>query len=138
MSYIRLSSKNQPIPMLCGGEGASNTGANRYVPVSGKSGYQSAGSASIERMPCAGIFSNLTVKIPTAPDTGKSYTFALYTGGAASALTVTISNLETTGEDNTHSVKVAKDDYVMIEIVPSGTPDAHTGSEIGLLFRRTG
>lgn len=72
----------------------------------------------------AGVFKNLYVKLSGSPGSGKSYAFALMVNGSPSALTTTISDAATTGNDTTHTVSVAAGDIVSMRVTPSGTPTA--------------
>lgn len=70
-----------------------------------------------------GKIKNLYVRLSAKPDTGKSYTFTLRVNEADTALTVTISDDETTGSDTSNEVTISDDDYLTLQCTPSGTPD---------------
>lgn len=101
-----------------------NSGSTQYMCPTG-SGATSFDLQQNERsmvVATAGTFRNLGINLPTAPGSGKSVTFNLMVNGSASALTVTISDTATSGEDTTHDVSVSAGDYVSWQAVPSGTP----------------
>ena len=89
----------------------------------------SAESRRQQLIATAGIIDNLFIELETAPGEGKSYIFTLRVNGAPSALTVTISNTDTTGNDIIHSVSVSAGDSICIEAAPSGTPDVGLGAD---------
>ncbi len=72
----------------------------------------------------AGVIKNLMVSLSVAPDTGKSYAFVLRVNGVSTALTVTISDSDTTGFDSGNEVTVAAGDRVCIMCTPTATPDS--------------
>ncbi len=69
-----------------------------------------------------GKIKNLRVKLTGSPGIGKEYVFTLMVNGAPSALTLTISDAETSDADTTHEVDVSPGDTVSLECNPDGTP----------------
>ncbi|GAI83166.1 unnamed protein product, partial [marine sediment metagenome] len=69
-----------------------------------------------------GKIKNLRVKLTGSPGIGKEYVFTLMVNGAPSALTLTISDTETSDADTTHEVDVSAGDTVSLECNPDGTP----------------
>jgi len=70
-----------------------------------------------------GKISKLVVWISTPSGAGKSRTFTLYKNGAATALTVTITGVgDTREEDVTNEVSVSAGDRICIQHVPAGAP----------------
>lgn len=69
-----------------------------------------------------GTFSELAVELPVAPGAGKSLTFTLVVNGVASALSVTISDTNTTGVDAVNTKAVVASDNVYLYCTPAGTP----------------
>lgn len=84
-------------------------------------------------VPCSGTFSNLRVRVGSAPGTNKSFAFTVLKNGVATALTCTISGSNTTASDLTHSFTVAAGDLLYIKIVPTGTPTSSL-PYVSLLF----
>ncbi len=70
------------------------------------------------------IVSRLYVRVSAAPGTDKSWTFRLRKNGVNTALVVTITGDATSGNDTTHSVGTADDDYLDLVAEPTGTPAA--------------
>lgn len=110
---------------------AENTGL-----VQSTSNWGAANSCSTS-MPVAGAFSKLYIVLETAPGAGKSYTYSMYINGAATALSVQISDSNTSGSDTSHSVSVAVGDTVSWEASPAGTPTAPTTLLASCLFTPT-
>jgi len=50
-----------------------------------------------------GTFSNARVTLSGSPGTGKSYTYTLMVNNTATSIVITISDLETSGEDTTNT-----------------------------------
>lgn len=76
----------------------------------------------------------LYVKLAVAPNTGKSRTFCLRDNGADTALTLTISDAATTGNDTTHTVTYSGVGKGDIATTPSGTPDASSEVKLGYVI----
>lgn len=74
-------------------------------------------------VPTSGKLKNLYVKLTTAPGTGKSRTFTLRKNGEDTALTVTISDSATEGNDTVHEITMAAGDIVSLKSSPSSSPD---------------
>ena len=73
----------------------------------------------------SGTMSNLRIKLATAPGSGgsgKGWTFTVYKNGSPTALTVTISETATTGQDTTHSFTYADGDVLSLQAAPISTP----------------
>lgn len=67
----------------------------------------------------AGTIRNFRVRLSVAPGAGTNYTLTFMKGAAAQAVTVTISDTDTTGEDTTHSFTVSPGDLVAVRVVGS-------------------
>lgn len=74
-----------------------------------------------------GTYRNWTLTLGTAPGTGITWTFTVYLlngstapPGTASALTITISGTNTTGEDTTHDLAVVQGDNLALRVEVSG------------------
>lgn len=76
--------------------------------------------AGIIRMPTSGTIRNLLVVLSGAFGSGTSGTFRFQKGGANQAVTVTIADLATTGQDITNSFTVAENDELTIDLVRTG------------------
>ncbi len=76
----------------------------------------------------AGTFGNWSITLPSAPGSGKSFTFTLRVNQADTAAVITISNTATTGTYVATTIALAADDEITIKCVPSGTPTASTPS----------
>lgn len=108
------------------------TGAVQYFPP----GYSATTSTATEGdvptvCSTAGTIDSLYVKLSGAPGTGgsgKSYTFTLRKNGVDTALTCTITDTATTGNDTGHSVSFAAGDILTIGVTPANTPTARNAS----------
>ncbi len=83
--------------------------------------------------PTSGVFKNLTIRLSTAPGSGKSYAYTLMKNGVATALTATVSNTSTTASDTSNTVSVSAGDTLTLRCVPSGTP-ASSANFLSLSF----
>ena len=115
--------------ILPGGVATLSGAGLRYNNLAGGAGWDSVAGSRRQGFPADGIIKDLLVRMlpvvegwPCYPENGKSYTFTLMVNGVATALTCTISNLECTGSDTTHSVVVSPGDIVVIRCTPSNTP----------------
>ena len=72
--------------------------------------------------------SRLSVRIPTAPGAGLSYTFTVMNEGVATVLTCTISGVATSCNDLTHSSIFLDDATFSIRVTPTGNPAGTTGA----------
>ncbi len=64
----------------------------------------------------------LHIKLDDSPGAGASYAFTLMVNAAPTALTLIISDAETSGEDTTHEIDVVGGDTISIRCVPSVAP----------------
>lgn len=100
----------------------SQSAVNYTALTTGTSAFGAAEANRQMVMPSAGSFNNLRVKFNTAPGVGKNYVITLRVNGVDSAITVTLSDANTTVADTTHSVSVVAGDLVNFTITPTGTP----------------
>lgn len=113
--------------ILCDGVNALNTTTTRYHILQGVGSW--TGTTYLSQLASVpGTFSNARVKVSAAPGAGKSWTFTLMKNDAATALVVTVSGTDTTGEDTTHSFTVVAGDRLYWRCVPSATPAAAVAS----------
>jgi hypothetical protein len=110
------------VPII-GGVRASITTGTVYSPVAFGSYASPAGPGGLVNFVCpiAGLIKNQYVGVATAPGAGTSRTITLYKNGSATSLATTISNTATTGNDTTHSVRVAKGDILYNVLTVSGS-----------------
>ena len=111
------------------GNGAPANNGTVYIAMGG---LGAGGSITNARsiIPESCTMKDLYVVLSTAPGVGKSYTFAFDDNGGAtpSAVSVTISGTNTTGNDVVHSSTTAPGDVVVIQTSEVGTPAATTAS----------
>jgi len=97
--------------------------ATRYLPIQG--GILSTTSGNAETIiPTAGIINSAYMVLGGTPGAAKSYTATLVKNTVDTAIVITISGTNTTGNDTSNSVSVAAGDKVYWRIDPSGTPTA--------------
>lgn len=105
---------------------AFSTSAVRYsAPVQTVFWQASEVDARVD-WPTTGTFSNLKIKLVSAPGTSgsaHSYTFTLRINGVDTGVSVTISGDQTTGQ-STASVAIARGDLLTISCTPANTPAA--------------
>lgn len=123
-----------------------NTGPSasfvRYAPLANGAAVATWVSSTTQartRFARAGTARNLYVRLPNAPNTGKSYTFNVMKNDVATTLEVAISDAATTGSDVDigHAITIAEGDDLCIRCTPSGTPDAIANVQIGFVFEST-
>jgi len=85
-------------------------------------------------MPTAGTWKKLYIQGLSAPGAGTSYTIAFRLGGATQALTVTVADAATTGNDAVNTVAVAPGNLVNMIIDPTGTPAGMASFGGGIVF----
>ncbi len=76
---------------------------------------------------------NLRMFLPGSPGSGQTFIATLRKNGADTALTVTISEPQATGEDAVNSVSFAANDRICIKVVTSGSANSrqpHLCSEL--------
>lgn len=71
----------------------------------------------------AGVMSEFSVTLETAPGAGKSYTFVITVNNVDTALSITISDANLSGSIKVSHV-IASNSYVALKCTPSGTPTA--------------
>lgn len=131
------SSTGESIVLGCtraGDQGALNSGATEWAPCGTGGARLGAVTNYFEQpIPTDGKLSALYVELTAAPDPGGSdgYTFTLEVNGVASALVVTITGDNTTG-DAASDIDIAEGDLVQLKIAPSGTPSATPHGRWGL------
>jgi hypothetical protein len=112
---------------IIGGNGntPSNSVANYSVAQGGSSVPWTATETDVQIVcPTAGTLSNLYAKLAGTPSSGTNYALTLQKNGADSALTTTIADLTTAGNDTTNSVTVAAGDTLSMKLAPTNTPTA--------------
>jgi len=109
--------------IIFGGRGYTpDNAATRYTSLYGGYSFEASTDKVYQVVAAPGKISKLLVWTLQAPGAGKSRTFTLYKNGAATALTVTISDAETQDEDIVNEVDVALGDRICLQHVPAGTP----------------
>lgn len=73
--------------------------------------------------PIDGTISNLIVKLQLAPGSGCSRIFTLRVNGVDTALTVTISGTNTTGQDNSNTVSITAGDRISLSETSVNSPN---------------
>ena len=93
-----------------------------YGPLMGGVEWQGSEAYALNPIGSSGIIKKLRVKLDASPGAGKSYAFTLMVDGSPSALTLTISNAETSGANTVNEVTVSVGQTLSIRCIPSGTP----------------
>jgi len=115
----------QVIPTRSNAEGVISNSAVRYMPFCTQTAFF-ATTEDIAQAPwaTAGTFSNLVIKLGTAPGGAASRTYVVRKNGVDTALSVVITGSETTGRDVTNSVTVAPGDLLSMSTTPAGSPSS--------------
>lgn len=85
-------------------------------------------------VPTPGTLRNFYMRVTTAPSTGKSYAFTVVKNGTPTALSVTLSDAETSDTDLSNSISVADGDTLTLQSVPTGTPTSPGAVDWGIEF----
>jgi hypothetical protein len=97
-----------------------------------------AGTTVRQIIPTGGTIKNLYVELREAPGAvGSSYTLTLYKSGIATALAVTITHPDTTGNNVADTVDVVAGEDVWVEIAPGGVPTIDPVAFYGFTFKAT-
>lgn len=115
-----------------GGETSPDTVAVRYSSVIALNcGW--SGAEGITRQQCQAMtYKKFYMGLLVAPGAGKSWTFTIRKNMDSTPVVVTISGLDTTGNDTVNEALFADGDTVDVMVTPAGTPAA-TGVYMGLL-----
>lgn len=114
---------------------APSSAATEYNQIAGArhSGLWTSTLNSREQGISACTMHDLIVTLTLAPGVGKNRVFTVMRNGIATALTCTIQDNETVGEDTTHEATFSDGDFITIECDPFNTPalpDAAWGAVI--------
>lgn len=129
-----------PLLLWGGSLTGPSTSANRFIPpFEGSGGSNKNSAAGPARTPCpvGGVFSNLEVNYPVALTGAQTYTTTLVKNAVDSTLSAVVTNAATRGSDTSHTVSVVEGDDICMKIAPSGTPNAQTVVQAGMLFTST-
>lgn len=111
-----------------------STSSTEYLPINGAGSPSSTLFSGQSLIPCNGEFSNLSIKLETAPGSGKSRTFTVLKNGVATDMVVTISGTDTYGYDNDHEFSVSELDSISVKSEATNSPSA-SGITLGISFR---
>ena len=123
--------------LLSGATYAPSQSVSSYFPVFGFEENAAEVEFDVQMVfPTSGTVKNLYVSVEDAPGDGNSMTYLVRDSGGDSspAVTCTISNLETSANDTSHSFTVSAGDTICIQTTPSGTPKTTTRFRVGLTF----
>lgn len=125
--------------ILAGGSGANTLGADtttRYTSVGGLSFGDTTQTNVQMTCPTAGTLKKLYIRLTAAPGAGDTRTFTIYKNGSSTGLTVTISDVATTGNDTSNTVAVVAGDLLALQCAATGTP-ADAGLQFGFALEAT-
>lgn len=126
---LQASTSSNIQPILGGNSSTVSTGAASYNNINGGTNVAwDATEANVQSIvPAAGTFSNLFIKLSSAPGGAASYTFTIEVNGADSSVsTGAIAGASTTGNDTLHSVSVVPGDKVSLKALPANGPASKT------------
>lgn len=111
------------ISPILGRSGNDSATLQRFIPLQGTQfmGPLSAEANGKSVMADSGTLSNWFIKRTTAPGAGTSVTYVLKKNEVDTALTITIADTATTGQDTVNSVSYVAGDVFSISITPTGT-----------------
>ena len=105
-------------------ENTLNTGATAYMGMHGNPRDWSTAEKNVWQLAQKMVIQSLYIEVSAAPGAGKSWVFTVMKNSVATNLAVTISGLDTTGNDLDDEISFDDDDYISLRAVPSGTPAA--------------
>lgn len=85
-------------------------------------------------VPCDGVLSNFYVSVDTAGGSSRVWTLTVTKNNVDTALTCTVTDPATTGNDTTHTVSVSAGDLIEIRVVASNTGINATNLTWGMQF----
>lgn len=118
------------------GNGPILNGSTKYAILTSVlgAGWNTSENSRQISMPVAGTWSNLRIKLNTAPGAGTSIAFTLRGNASAGPITCTISDANTTCFDLIHTSFTNLADLMVIEAVPTGAT-ASTFASFSLEFK---
>jgi hypothetical protein len=111
-------------PLKCGSNTQPSTSAANYNGLFSGHSWTATEDNVSGLVAANGIIRNFSVKLTTAPGSGKSWTFKVRKNGADTGISITISDAATTGSDTSNTLSYAPGDRLSISATPSGTPTA--------------
>lgn len=103
---------------------APSTLNDEYIELTAADTSQSWGSALLDRQVLGNVctLKNFYVNLGTAPGSGNDYTFTLIKNGVPTALTLNISDTNTSNSDTTHAINLSDGDLLSILCSPNSSP----------------
>jgi len=92
-----------------------------YCPINGRD-WSPTANVAYQKITTSGTIRNLYIERITAPGSGNTNQYTLYKNGAATSLTVTLSNSELTASDTSTEVTVSAGDDVCLRSTPTSYP----------------
>ena len=119
-------------PILGGNFNGLATSGTNYGGLMGGEGWASDPKYFTQVFPIAGTLSNLRILLTAAPGVGKSHVFTVMINGSDTAMVITISDANTSG-NYAGGISISAGDYVSIKHTSSGTP-ATAKTAMGVKF----
>lgn len=106
-----------------GNQGNSPSAASTtHNPIQGSAAWVTPGGAYDVLFSPAGTLGTLRVAVSAAPGAGNSLQFVVLQNGVASALSVTISDAETSGSDTINTLTITPGDRISLRCIPTSSP----------------
>ncbi len=111
--------------VLIGGNSLNLDSANTaYSTINGESPWNTVKEYMYQVVSPPGTLSNLHIELSAAPGAGTSYIFTILKNDVATAITVTVADAATSGQDDVNTAAVVEGDYLCLRCVPSAGPPA--------------
>lgn len=108
--------------LLGGTKDVTNPAATEFHQLSGIGFTYTATESDRRTRTQMQTLANLYIVLAVAPGVGNSQTFTVYKNGSATALSVTISDAATSGNNTSDSIEYSDDDTLSLAIIPGTTP----------------
>lgn len=91
----------------------------RYNQLMGQATWDDHEDSQPQCFPIPGTLSSLGIELKTAPGAGENYVFTVLKNGAPTSLAVTITGVNKSGSDTSHTVSISPGDICQLKGVPS-------------------
>lgn len=132
---VMIEGTNAGESVVMGQTGSSNLSSvsTQYWQPQGNGTVSGTESSVRSTIPTSGTFSNLYAEDSVSPGSGTSFSYTVMKNGSAQALSATVSNTSTTGNDTSNSVSFTTGDTISVRVVPTTSPTAGAG-RWGMMF----
>lgn len=125
------------VPIIGGSENALNTAAVTQNHIGGGTAWAADAATNVNhQVPfiTSGVIKNMYIAISAAAGALSNWIFSPLQNGFGTALTATLADPATTGNDTTHSFNVSVNDLIELQATPNVVPPAAANAYYGMVF----